>query len=745
MRAMGSSIPRMDAPAKTTGEARYSGDVPFSEFKWLHVVFADVPHARIRSLDVSAAANSPGVVAVLTDTDVPCNSYGIVFPDQPVLCGPNSTEEARTVRWVGDKLCLIVADSKEQAEAAARKVRVDFDHLPVITDPQAALMPEAPRIPGYSDYPIDFKVSSKNVLHGIQIRMGDIAEGMGQADVVVSDVFNTHMQEHAYLEPEAGSAWKEPDGRIAVHTGGQWMHDDRKQIAWALGQNEDRIKVSYAAIGGSFGGKEDVHMQVLLALAAYCTGYPVRGVWTRTESIKYTHKRHPFRLECSLGARRDGTFTALRAAMYNDAGPYASVSHKVLGNAALSLGGCYNFPHAFVDGMTIFTNNTLGGAFRGFGSPQAAFAMETLVNRIAVEIDMDPIALRLQNAWQEGALSITQTPIPPGCMAREVLVAARQKCLELEAKRPNPVDLEANEGSLTSSARRLAFGRGVSTSNKNVGIGQGKIDQCHVWLELHGGGEIEEVWLGTAGADCGQGAHSAFKQIAAEQLNVDVDQVHLKLRSTDDAESSGSASASRLTYFTGAAIEGATQRALQAWEEEERPARGEFTFVTNSTALFDPETGTGNTIVDLGYCAQIADISVDLDTGHITVLQLISANDVGRAVNPQQIEGQIEGAVAQGIGWTLYEEFQQADGKILNPTFSTYLIPGVKDVPDHIVPVIVEGDAPNNPLNVKGMAEMALAPVAPAIVAALHDATGIWMTELPLTPENVWRALQKAA
>lgn len=745
MRAMGSSIPRIDAPDKTTGEARYSGDVPFSEFKWAHVVFADVPHARIRSLDVSAATAAPGVLAVLTDADVPRNSYGIVFPDQPVFCGVNSTDEARTVRWVGDKLCLIVAESKEAAVAAAEKVRVDFEHLPVIADPQAALLPEAPHIPGYTAYPKDFVGPSKNVLHGIQIRMGDIKEGLGQADVVVSEVFTTHMQEHAYMEPEAGSAWKTPDGRIAVHSGGQWMHDDRKQIAWALALDEGRIKVSYAAIGGSFGGKEDVHMQVLLALAAYCTGYPVRGAWTRTQSIKYTHKRHPFRLECSLGALQDGTFTALQAMIYNDAGPYASVSHKVLGNAALSLGGCYDFPHVHVDGKTIFTNNTLGGAFRGFGSPQAAFAIETLINRLAVEIDMDPIALRLQNAWQEGALSITQTPIPPGCMAREVLLAAKQQHDELKALEPKPADSKANAGSLPSSARRLAFGRGVATSNKNVGIGQGRTDQCHVWLELHGGAKIEEVWLGTAGAECGQGAHSAFRQITAEQLNVDVDQVQLKLRSTDDAESSGSASASRLTYFTGAAIEGAARQALQAWEEEERPARGEFTFVTNSTAAFDPETGTGNTVVDLGYCAQIADISVDLDTGHITVLQLISANDVGRAVNPQQIEGQIEGAVAQGIGWTLYEELQQTEGRILNPTFSTYLIPGVRDVPIQMVPVIVEGDAPNNPLNVKGMAEMALAPVAPALVAALHDATGIWMRDLPLTPENVWRALQEAA
>ena len=745
MRAMGSSVPRVDAPTKTTGKARYSGDIPTAEYKWVQAVFADVPHARILHLDVSAAAAVPGVVAILTDADVPRNCYGIVVPDQPVFCGLNSTAAARTVRWVGDKLCLIVADTKEIAVAAAARVQVSYEHLPVIADPQEGLLPEAPRIHDYPNYPADFGDPDKNVLQKLRIRQGNVAQGLAQADVVVSEVFTTQVQEHAYMETEAGSAWMEPDGRVAVHTGGQWMHDDRKQIAGVLGLEEERVRVSYAAIGGAFGGKEDVHLQVLLALATFCTGFPVWGAWTRPESIQYSHKRHPFWLDCQLGAQWDGSLTVLQATLYSDAGPYASTSHKVLGNAVLSLGGCYHIPHAQVDGAAIFTNNVMAGAFRGFGSPQAALAIETLMNRLAVELAMDPLELRRRNAWQEGALTITQRPIPPGCMARAVLEAAAQKCQELDAQAAVPSCQRTNQGSLPSSAQRIARGRGVAMASKNVGIGQGQTDQCHAWLALHGGQDIEEVWLGTAGADCGQGAHTVFRQMAAEQLGVALEQVQLTLRSTDDAESSGSASASRLTYFTGAAIAGAARQALQAWADEERPARGEYTFATRSTTPFDPETGVGSTVVDLGYCAQIADISVDLDTGHIAVHRLISANDVGRAVNPQQIEGQVEGAVAQGIGWTLYEEIQQAEGRILNPTFSTYLIPGVKDVPDQVVPVIVEGDAPNHPLNIKGMAEMALVPVAPAVVAALHDATGIWMTDLPLTPENVWRALQHAA
>lgn len=743
MRAMGSSVPRGDAPPKTSGAALYSADVETGDGLWGHVVFADVPHARIRELDVSAAAAHPGVEAVLTDADAPRNRYGIIYADQPVFCGVRSTEAARTVRWVGDKLCLIVADSKATAVAAAAKVQVEFEPLPAVTDTAWALRPDAPRIHDYADYAADLGTGEKNVLQRFRIRHGDIEAGWAQAEVSVSDEFTTHGQEHAYMEPEAGVAWIEPDGRVAVHTGGQWMHDDRAQIADVLNIPESRVKVSYAAVGGAFGGKEDVHLQVLLALAAFRTGRRVRGAWTRAESMKYTHKRHPFRVSCKLGARRDGMLTALQADLLSDAGPYASTSHKVLGNACLAMGGCYNIPHAHVDARAVLTNNAMGGAFRGFGSPQAAFALETLMNRLAEQLNLDPLELRRRNAWREGAVSITQRAIPPGCMAREVLEAAQEKSRELDRLELAAPRVPRNLGSLPVTARRIARGRGAAMACKNVGIGQGKTDQCHAWIELRGGAEIEEAILGTTGAECGQGAHTVFLQMAADLLQVDLRRVRLRSRSTDDAESSGSASASRLTYFTGAAIAGAARRALAAWEDEERPARGEHTFVTN-TEPFNARTGAGDTVVDLGYCAQIADVEVDLDTGHVTVTRLISANDVGRAVNPQLIEGQIEGAVAQGIGWTLYEDVRQARGRMLNPSFSTYLIPGVRDVPQLVVPVVVEGAAPGNPLHVKGMAEMALVPVAAAVAAAVRDATGVWIRDLPLTPENVWRSLQAA-
>lgn len=742
MRAIGSSVPRVDAPAKTTGQARYSDDFSLPGQKWMKVVFADVPHARIRRLDVTAAAAMPGVVAVLTDADVPNNRYGIIFPDQPVLCGLNSTPAARTVRWPGDRLCLIIADTPDIAEAAAQRVRVAYDLLPVLVDPEAALAPDAVLIHDYDGYPVPAAAAppQANVLSQLRIRLGNIRQGLADADVVVSDTYTTHAQEHAYLEPEAGMAWCTEDGRIVVRTGGQWMHDDRHQIAAALQMSETQIQVSYAAIGGAFGGKEDVHLQIVLALAALRTGCPVRCVWSRADSIRYHHKRHPFRFASQLGATRHGRLTGLRVDVLCDAGAYASTSTKVLGNAVLACGGCYTIPHVHIDGRAVFTNNCISGAFRGFGSPQGAFMIETQMNRLAQVLDMDPGALRHLNAWTEGSFMCTRAPVPRGCMAREVL-AATEKAACLQEAAPAA---DARQGSLASTSRRKVRGRGLAMACKNVGFGQGITDSCHAWLELRGGAEIEEVWLGTVGADTGQGAHTVFRQMAADALEVPLARVHLRVQSTDDADSSGSASASRLTYYTGAAIHEAARRARIAWRNEERPARGAYTFATRMTTPFAPETGAGNPAVTFGYCAQIAEVEVDLDTGHITVSRLISSHDVGRAVNPSLVEGQVEGAVAQGIGWTLYEQLVQVEGEIRNPSFSTYLIPGIRDVPDTVVPVIVEGGAPEHPLQIKGMAEMGLVPVAAAVTAAVHDATGVWIATLPLTPETVWRALQKA-
>ncbi len=776
MRAVGSSLPRVDAVEKVTGRAPYPGDVDLPGQAWMKIVYAGVPHARITRVDVDRARAMPGVIAVLTAADVPVNEYGLIMPDQPVLCGPGSTPQAEYVRWEADHVALVIAETPEQAQAAADQVRVEYEELPVVTDPLAAMQPDAPILHPFDfPYPYGERDRRSNVLLEYRIRHGDIHAGFAQADVIVEAEYRTHAAEHAYLQPEAGLAYVRDDGRIEVIVAGQWMHEDQEQIAHALGLPRERIVVRYPAIGGAFGGREDMSVQIVLALAAWKTGRPVKIVWSREESIVGHHKRHPFIIRAKWGATRDGRVVAAQMDLTSDAGAYAYTSTKVLGNATLMCLGPYEIPNAWVDARTVYTNNCPSGAFRGFGAPQAHFAAEGQMNRLAQALGMDPVEIRRRNVLREGSILATGSPVPPGCTALQVLEEAagwwhREPAAVVQGQGP-PAEAEvatpAQHGpegeparrsdppppggpnghfqtSLDASRRRVARGRGMALCFKNVGFSLGFPEHCHAWVELHGGAEIERARVGCVGAEVGQGAHTAMVQIAAQVLGLDPGQIELVAEHTDVTGSSGSSSASRMTFMAGNAIQGAAERALARWRDEERPARAEYVFHPRPTTPYDPETGAGDPNITYGYCAQVADVEVDLETGHITVKRLVSVNDVGKAVNPQQVEGQIEGAVAQSVGWTLMEHFVQEGGRAVTRHLSTYLIPGVADVVEEIVPVILEIPDPQGPLGVRGMAEMPFIPTAPAIAAAVHDAVGIWMDELPMTPERVWRALRGA-
>lgn len=757
MRAVGSSLPRIDAVAKVTGAAVYAGDIDLPGQAWLKVVFAGVPHARITAIDVSVAQAMPGVVAVLTAADVPVNEYGLIMPDQPVLCGPGSTPQAEIVRWEADHVALVVAESQAEAEAAARAVKIEYTPLPVITDPFAAMAPDAPPLHPYPfRYPYGERNPHSNVLLEYKLIDGDIAAGFAQADVIVEHTYITHAQEHAYLQPEAGVAWVRPDGRIEVTCPGQWMHEEREQIAHALGLPEEQIVVKHGAIGGAFGGREDISLQIVLALAAWKTGRPVKTVWSREESIVGHHKRHPYTIKAKWGATRDGSIVAAQMDLTSDCGAYAYTSTKVLGNALLAALGPYQIPNVHVTARTVYTNNTPSGAFRGFGGPQGHFAAEMQVNKLAEALGLDPVELRLRNLWRDGMMLPTKSPLPAGCTIEPVLIAAATRAgwrlggaqgwqrtaagasadaTEPLAPRPSPLP------SLAATQRRTARGVGVACCFKNVGFSLGAPESCAAWVELYGEGEIVSAVVGCVGAEVGQGAHTVFQRVAAEVLGLDPAQVEVRTDSTEVGGSTGSASASRMSFMAGNAIKGAAEQALAEWQREERPARGDYVFRPRPTTRYDSETGAADPNITYGYCAQVAEVEVDLDTGHVHVLRLISANDVGRAVNPQQVEGQIEGAIAQSMGWALLEKYIQRDGRALTQHFSTYLIPGVLDVPTVVEPIILEFPDPQGPLGIRGMAEMPFIPTAPAIAAAIHDATGVWLDELPFTPERVWAAL----
>ncbi|HKG24117.1 MAG TPA: molybdopterin cofactor-binding domain-containing protein, partial [Thermomicrobiales bacterium] len=407
---IGASIPRPDALGKVTGAARYPADLVRPGMLHLKVVFAGRPHARIRAIDPAAALDYPGVVAVLTAADVPYNAHGLIEDDQPVLCGD-------VVRFEGDKVALVAAESSEAAEAGAKLVAVDYFDLPGVFDPRAAMAADAPLV---------HAERGTNVLLHRPIRKGDVGRGFAAADVVLDGEFSTSWQEHAYLQPEAGIASLDEQGRVVVETAGQWLHEDRKQIAKMLRVSEDGVVVRYAAIGGAFGGREDLSLQHLLALAALKLGRPVALVWNREESIVAHHKRHPISIRCRWGARKDGRITAVEAELVADGGAYASTSVEVSKVASLFASGAYDVANIAVDGYAVYTNNVPSGAFRGFGAPQGQFAAEIMVTRLAHCLGIDPIDMRRINLYREGSLEPTQNPLPPGVSVREVF----ERCVE---------------------------------------------------------------------------------------------------------------------------------------------------------------------------------------------------------------------------------------------------------------------------------------------------------------------------
>ncbi|HKP53858.1 MAG TPA: xanthine dehydrogenase family protein molybdopterin-binding subunit [Chloroflexia bacterium] len=724
---IGQSVPKPDSHGKVTGATRYPADLVQEGMLRLKVVFAGRPHARILSIDTSAALQHPGVVAVLTAVDVPFNAHGLVEADWPALCGD-------VMRFVGDRVALVVAESAEAAEEGAKLVKVEYEDLPVVVDPREAMSPDSQLV---------HESQGTNVLGHVPIRKGDAARAMMEADLVLEGEFSTSWQEHAYLQPEAGIAYIDKQGRVVVETAGQWLHEDRRQIAAMLKLPEEEVVIRYAAIGGAFGGREDLSMQHLLALATWKLKRPTALIWSREESMIAHHKRHPVTIRCRWGAMRDGRITAVEANVLADGGAYASTSVEVLKVAVLFASGPYEVPNISVDGYAVYTNNVPCGAFRGFGAPQAHFAAESMVTRLAHKLGIDPIEMRRHNIYREGSIEPTQEPLPAGVSALPVL----ERCVE-EAR------ARLNYGEEREQPREphLRRGVGIAAGMKNIGYSFGYPEQSTAEVELYGSDEIEHATVRVGAADVGQGAHTILRQIAAEALGLPFEwpegsgEAPLIEMVTDDsaeAPNAGSASASRMTLMGGRAVHDASKQALEAWKRGERPARAKVQYRPPATTGLDPETTAGHPNYCYGYTAQAVEVEVNTLTGQVRVLKVISVHDVGRAVNKQQVEGQIEGCLAQAVGYALTEHFQMRDGYVLTPYFSSYLLPTALDMPTEIVPVIMEMADPNGPYGARGVAEMPLVPFAPAVATAIHDAVGVWLNELPMTPERVLWALSE--
>lgn len=729
---IGQNVIRLDAVGKVTGEAAYPSDINMDGQLWMKLRFSDRAHARVVSIDTKAAETFAGVVAIFTAKDVPHNEYGLVTKDQPVLCGPGSNSQvpgADIVRCYMDCLAVVVAETEAIAAKAAKLIDVTYEDLPTVFDPESAMLDGAPQL---------HERNPNNILCHYRIRMGDMTEGWARADVVVEGEYYTGYQEHAYLQPEAGLGYIDEEGRVTVVVAGQWVHEDQEQIYHALGLPQEQVRVIYPAIGGAFGGREDMSVQIVLALAAHKLRRPVKIIWSREESILYHHKRHPVTIRAKWGATKDGKVVAAEATVIGDAGPYNYTSTKVMGNANLMCTGPYEIPNLHIDTFGVLTNNIPTGAFRGFGGPQGALAAEGQMNRLAEALKIDPVELRARNIIHEGSIASVGTPFPKGVTMPEVVEAcAKESFWSQSAKgwEQQPLVQPTNPA--------LRRGIGFACGYKNIGYSFGFPEQSWATIELHGNQEIEQVVVRHSGADVGQGAHTVFVQMAAAATGVPIERVRLMGHDTSTAGTSGSASASRLTFMAGNAIKGAGERALEAWQREERPAIATFQYRPPKTTPYDPMTGRSEPNFAYGYVAQAVEVEVDIETGHVRVVRVISANDVGRAVNPHLVQGQIEGAVVQAQGYAVMENLVSVEGKIRNPYLSTYLIPTVLDVPEEVKSVILEYADPIGPWGARGMAEMPFLPLPAAIVAAVHDATGVWMDEIPMTPDRVVSALRR--
>lgn len=736
MSSIGKSVQRIDALGKVTGQTLFPGDINLPNQAYMKILFAHRPHAIIRKIDLSKAEALEGVIAIFTAKDVPVNEYGLGVYDQPVLCGPGSAKPfTDRVRFVGDQVAVVVAESEEIAAQARDLIDVEYEDLPIVTDPRMAMQEGALLLHPDRD---------SNVMNHYRIRKGDVESGFAQADVIVEGYYITPAQEHAYLQPEAGLGYIDEDGRVTVVVAGQWAHEDQEQIAHALNLPLEQVRVIYPAIGGAFGGREDMSVQIILGLAAWRLNQrginrPVKIIWSREESIIGHHKRHPYYIRQRWGAREDGMLVAAEVELVADGGAYVYTSGKVLGNATIMCSGPYEIPNINVDAYAVYTNNLPGGAFRGFGGPQATFSAEIQMSRLAEALGMDPVEIRLKNILREGSLLSVGTPLPKGVSLPEVVMQAALKAgwhQDALGKWWRP-ELEPTQET------HLRRGVGIAASFKNVGFSFGAPEQCTATVELQGGVEIEKAIVYHAGADCGQGAHTVFAQMASEALNLPLEKIHLVVSDTATSGSSGSTSASRMTFMAGNSIIGAAEAALEKWRAEERPARATYQYRPPRTTPLDPQTGKSEPNFAYGYVAQVATVEVDTETGHVRILDLISANDVGTAINPQQVVGQIEGAVVMAAGYAILENFIQKDGLVQTQHLSTYLIPTVLDIPEAVQSLVIEYPDPIGPWGARGMAEMPFLPLAPAVVAAVHDAIGVWYPEFPLTPERILKGLGK--
>ena len=723
---VGESVPRVDGIPKVTGEFAYASDLQAAGMLWGHTLRSPHAHARIVTVDISAAISMPGVHAVLTHEDVPgAKTYGLEFRDQPVLA-------VDRVRYFGEPVAVVAAEHPEQARRAAGAIRVEYEPLELVVDPerafeQEALHPDRPTMShGYRDDP------RPNVVRSLVIRHGDPdLEG----DVSVSGVYEIGIQDQAFLGPESGLAVPDGEGGVDVYVATQWLHVDRDQVAPCLGLAPEQVRIHLAGVGGAFGGREDLSMQIHGALLALHTDRPVKIVYNREESFVGHIHRHPAKIWAEHRASREGKLVNVRVRILLDGGAYASSSTAVTSNAASFACGPYAVENALIESTCVYTNNPPCGAMRGFGAVQVCFAHEAQMDKLAAALNIDPIELRLLNALGPGDVMPTGQRITGTLPVAEVIRrAAAMPVPEPEELPRDPMRLPGGSGN-TTRGEGVKRGIGFAVGFKNIGYSEGFDDYTAARVQLHADGSAE---VHCAAAEVGQGVANVILQVARTELGTD--DVVVAPHTTATVDSAGSASASRMTWMASGAVRDACRAAL---EEQQQSGGGEVdverVYRHPRTTPLDPDTGqvTGER-AHVAYAAAAMRVvaEVDVELGLTRVVWIGTVQDVGKAVNPQAVTGQIEGGTAQGLGLALMEEIQTKDGLITNASFTDYLIPTTLDMPP-VESELIEDPEPGAPYGVKGVGEPPTVVSTAAVVAALRAATGRELNRVPVRPDDI--------
>jgi xanthine dehydrogenase D subunit len=765
---VGDDAQRPDGVLKVRGEFAYSSDLWMEDMLWGVTLRSPHPHARIRSIDVGPALAVPGVYAVLTSDDVPGEKvYGLELADQPVLA-------LDVVRYQGEPVALVAADHPDTARRAAARIVVDYDVWEPVTDARVAL--GHPTWNQLHDAPAEVTELSResanlhphgNLVRHLKVRKGDPEP---TADVVVVGEYEVGMQDQAFLGPESGLAVPGEDGGVDLYVATQWLHVDQRQICAALGLPPERVRLTLAGVGGAFGGREDLSMHVHACLLALHTGKPVKMSYNREESFFGHVHRHPATMRYEHGATRDGDLVYVRATIYFDGGAYASSTPAVVGNGGTMGIGPYVVPNVHVDCYGAYTNNPPCGAMRGFGSVQTAFAYESQMDALAAELGMDPVELRCHNAMEQGSETPTGQLVDSPAPVVELL--RRLEAMPLPPAVPTGADVDLRDmpGGVSNTTHGEGVRRGVgyAVAYKNVAFSEGFDDHstARVRLEVVGGEAVATVH--TAAAEVGQGLVTVEQQIARTELGVDQVTVHPKDTSVGSA---GSTSASRQTYVTGGAVKAACEAVRARVLEMARSVVGRpvadlrldggkvvsdvegvalpladvlgdevveetLEWRHRPTEAVDPETGQGFAHVQYAFSAHRAVVDVDTELGLVKVVEMACTQDVGKAINPQAVIGQIQGGTAQGLGLAVMEEILITDGKVRNPSFTDYLIPTILDMPPMRIEVLEYAD-PNAPYGLRGVGEAPNISSGPAVLAAIRAATGLPLARVPVRPEHL--------